>query len=267
MEGSIGGAVEGFVCGAKRTREAEVNDEGDGDLVSCSKRCTSSAAKQDIESSGITGDTSIVTSFIRPHHDLNVLYYPRFIPGSEANRIFKQLKTELLVPYLGTGHIKMAGQTISIPRKQTAFGDSGLSYTFSGVTVYCNPWLPLVRELKTAVEIAAQETFNFVLVNYYRNGLDYIGEHRDDETDLCSKSSIASMTFGCERDFVFRHSASRGKNATRKDIESVKISLSNGSLLLMKDPTNKMWYHSLPVRKNCHGVRINLTFRNMKHKL
>ena len=239
-----------------KRHQRERDDDDDEVLTPCSKRPAIDAIKL---------DTCTVTRFVRPNDDLNVIYYPLFVAASEANRILKLL-TELLAPYLSISAncVRIGGKTIPIPRKQTAFGEPGLKYSFSGITLHCNPWLPLIKDLKDAIEGAISEKFNFVLVNYYRNGLDYIGEHRDDEKDLCPESSIASLSFGCERDFVFRHSKSRGKNATRKDMASVKLCLNNGSLLVMRSPTNKHWYHSLPVRKNCHRARINLTFRHMK---
>lgn len=89
-----------------------------------------------------------------------------------------------------------------------------------------------------------------------------MGEHRDDEKDLVPEAPIASLSFGEERQFIFKHKDSRGKNAKR-NIPPLKMDLESGSLLLMEYPTNKFWYHSLPVRKNASNVRINLTFRKM----
>jgi len=89
-----------------------------------------------------------------------------------------------------------------------------------------------------------------------------MGEHRDDEKDLVTGHPIASLSLGQPRDFIFKHADSRGKNAKRS-IDPVKIVLEHGSLLLMKDPTNRYWYHSLPQRKRLSNVRINMTFRKM----
>lgn len=97
----------------------------------------------------------------------------------------------------------------------------------------------------------------------YRNGYDHIGEHRDDEKDLDRLSPIASLSLGQARDFVFRHADARHSDNQKRDIPSVKLLLSHGSLLMMNPPTNKYWYHSLPQRKSCPGVRLNLTFRKM----
>ena len=42
----------------------------------------------------------------------------------------------------------------------------------------------------------------------------------------------------------------------------IKQTLQNGSLLIMNPPTQELWEHSIPKRKNA-GTRINLTFRNV----
>ncbi|KAF6729532.1 Alpha-ketoglutarate-dependent dioxygenase alkB-like 2 [Oryzias melastigma] len=82
----------------------------------------------------------------------------------------------------------------------------------------------------------------------YKDGLDHMGEHRDDEKELDPACPIASVSLGAARDFIFRHRDARGRNCSRQ-IEPVKLELAHGSLLLMNPPTNTFWYHSLPVRK------------------
>ena len=177
----------------------------------------------------------------------------------------KQLEEDL-PQYLeaSRNEVKIMGRVCKIPRKQAAFGDEGLSYNFSGVSVPAMPWTPLLKQLRDAVADTLGEQFNFVLVNRYKDGSDHIGEHRDDEKDLVSQSSIASLSFGQERDFVFKHKDSRGRAAKRKDIDVVRLSLQHGSLLVIKHPTNTYWYHSLPPRKGLHRARVNLTFRVMR---
>ena len=211
----------------------------------------------------VSYNTDIIIKHERPLEGLNVHYYPNFIRSS-AKTYFQRIEKEL-ENYYGTSPnvVKVFGKVHTIPRRQTAFGDSGTSYTFSGVTISANPWIPSILELKSAIESATNECYNFVLVNYYRNGLDYIGEHRDDETELCPNSSIASLSLGQEREFRFRHKDARGSKASRK-IPPLKIFLAYGSLLLMNPPTNRFWYHSLPKRKCVTGARLNLTFRKMK---
>lgn len=96
----------------------------------------------------------------------------------------------------------------------------------------------------------------------YKDGLDHIGEHRDDERELAPGSPIASVSFGACRDFFFRHKDSRGKHPSRR-LGVVRLQLAHGSLLMMNHPTNTHWYHSLPIRKNVLAPRVNLTFRKI----
>ncbi|OXB62158.1 hypothetical protein ASZ78_015340 [Callipepla squamata] len=133
---------------------------------------------------------------------------------------------------------------------------------FEGVTFSPKPWIPVLIHIRERLALDTGHTFNFVLINRYKDGEDHIGEHRDDEKELVPRSPIASVSFGACRDFVFRHCDSRGKNATRR-IKPVKLQLAHGSLLMMKYPTNVYWYHSLPIRRRVLAPRINLTFRKM----
>ena len=213
----------------------------------------------------LTGNMGLAKKWIQPANGLNILYCSSFFKHRDADNLLKQLRTEL-ESYLSASPnvIRLMGKEVRIPRRQAAFGNSGLVYSFSGIKMAANPWLPILMDIKTCIEGAVKEEFNFVLVNEYTNGHDYMGEHRDDESCLCSHASIASLSLGQERDFVFRHKDSRGRAAKRKDIKPIKLSLSHGSLLVMRWPTNSEWYHSLPVRRKALGLRINLTFRRMK---
>lgn len=202
---------------------------------------------------------------------LNLHYHYNFYDRAAADSIFQQLESQLPAYFHDFSRspqtVVIAGRSVTIPRRQAAFGDRGLSYSFSGNTVQANPWTPLVSSLKDHVERAIGEIFNFVLVNRYKNGLDYIGEHRDDERELDRTAPIASLSFGQVRDFVLRHKDTRGgkkragSQTSRTDL--VKVELGHGSLLVMWPPTNSVWYHSLPVRRRAMHPRINLTFRRM----
>lgn len=207
---------------------------------------------------------------------LNLYYYSNFYRKVDADSFFQQLESQLQAYFSATTSlqqsVKLAGRVLQIPRRHTAFGDHGLSYTFSGVTMQANPWIPLVSSLKDHVERAIGEKFNFVLVNRYKDGLDHIGEHRDDERELERNVPIASLSFGQVRDFVLRHKDTRGSKKGARQVsgkggsnalEPVKIELGHGSLLVMRHPTNSLWYHSVPIRRRALYPRINLTFRRM----
>ncbi|CAH1792443.1 unnamed protein product [Owenia fusiformis] len=193
------------------------------------------------------------------------LEHCQLFSNSEASDLL--LKCEEQLEY-NTGHlakVQIFGKWIDIPRKQVAHGDDGLSYKFSGNCIPALPWTPLLTEIRDKITEITGHKFNFVLINRYKDGCDHMGEHRDDEKELKDGAPIASLTLGQQRDFIFKHADSRGKNAKRK-IPPVVVELTHGMLLMMKYPTNKYWYHSLPVRKKALGLRINMTFRTMVTK-
>ena len=99
-------------------------------------------------------------------------------------------------------------------------------------------------------------TFSSCLLNLYRDGQDSNGWHADDEKELGKNPEIASVSFGAERLFHLKH----------KKIKTLKhkLSLQNGSLLVMKGETQHQWLHQISKTKKPIGKRINLTFRLLK---
>lgn len=78
--------------------------------------------------------------------------------------------------------------------------------------------------------------------------------HSDAEKDLKKNGAIASVSFGAERKFAFKHKETK---------ETVSLNLEHGSLLIMKGTTQTNWLHRLPPTKKVNGARINLTFRTI----
>ncbi|XP_048198738.1 DNA oxidative demethylase ALKBH2 [Perognathus longimembris pacificus] len=182
---------------------------------------------------------------------------------AEADKIFRELEEDVEYFTGALARVQVFGKWHDVPRKQATYGDAGLTYTFSGLTLSPKPWLPVLERIRDRVSAVTGQTFNFVLVNRYKDGCDHIGEHRDDERELAPGSSIASVSFGACRDFVFRrHKASRGQPGSRRG-EAVRLPLAHGSLLMMNHPTNTHWHHSLPIRKKVLAPRVNLTFRRI----
>ncbi|XP_063769328.1 DNA oxidative demethylase ALKBH2 [Pseudophryne corroboree] len=188
--------------------------------------------------------------------------YTSLFNKTEANEILQQLEREIVYFSGDMSKVQVFGKWHNVPRKQVTFGDAGLTYTFSGITLSPKPWIPVLDLIRERVKSATGHLFNFVLINRYKDGNDHIGEHRDDEKELIPQSPIASVSFGASRDFVFRHRDSRCASSVRR-IEPVKVELAHGSLLMMNFPTNVYWYHSLPVRRKVIAPRVNLTFRKI----
>ena len=114
----------------------------------------------------------------------------------------------------------------------------------------------VLLQLKEKVENYSEIKFNSVLLNEYPDGEVGMGWHSDDEKELGTDPIIASLSFGANRDFIFKHK-------TDRSIENVKLHLKSGSLLLMLGSTQHYWKHSLPKRLKVKEPRINLTFRNI----
>jgi alkylated DNA repair dioxygenase AlkB len=187
---------------------------------------------------------------------LLLLLDENFYNKKSADEIYEHLLK--VVTYDKISNIKIFGKTIPIPRKQTAYGDPGTTYTFSGLTVKPKKWIPILLHIKKKVESITDKNFNFCLVNYYEDGSKYIGYHKDDEQELGSAPWIVSLSFGQERKFYLK--------SDNKSIPIVKIKLSHGSMCIMMHPTNLYWKHSVPKEsiKNCPNPRINLTFRQIQ---
>lgn len=146
------------------------------------------------------------------------------------------------------------GKHILTKRKVAWYGDRAFEYTYSGILKRAQPWTELLEQLKRQIELVSGETFNSCLLNLYHDGTEGMAWHSDGEKDLKKNGAIASLTFGAERKFSFKHKESK---------EKIDILLEDGSLLIMKDTTQTYWMHRLPPTKVQHGPRINLTFRTI----
>lgn len=92
--------------------------------------------------------------------------------------------------------IKIFGKEEATVRSIAWFGDADTHYTYSGLTFESTPFtLPLLG-VKQRIEDHVGICFNGVLVNLYRNGLDSMGWHSDDEMELGNEPIIASLSVG-----------------------------------------------------------------------
>jgi alkylated DNA repair dioxygenase AlkB len=151
--------------------------------------------------------------------------------------------------------VVMFGKRLTLRRLSAWYGDEPFEYTYSKVSRQALPWTETLAEIKSQVEKISGETFNSCLLNFYHDGADSMGWHSDDEPELDPNASIASVSLGAERKFSFKHKRSK---------ETVSTFLENGSLLLMKPPTQEHWLHTLRKSKKVSDGRINLTFRRYK---
>jgi alkylated DNA repair dioxygenase AlkB len=184
--------------------------------------------------------------------DASITFIADFLPENQAEHYYQSLLEET---DWRQESITVYGKTHATPRLSCWMGDAGTDYRYSNMTMQPVPWSAVVREIKSAVEVATAHSYNSVLVNYYRDGRDSNGWHSDDERELGRQPVIASLSLGAARDFQLRHKI-------HKQLKH-NILLTPGSLVLMRGDTQKYWQHHIPKRANVDG-RINLTFRTIK---
>lgn len=187
--------------------------------------------------------------------------YPQLFSAQESAGYLDALKQEV---DWKSARITMFGQSVALPRKTAWFGDPGMRYTYSGISLEPLAWTPTLLGIRARVEEANGSTFNSVLLNFYRDGRDSVSWHSDDEPELGEDPVIGSVSFGSERPFCLRHKAVRARDPerTNRDLQ-LTLSLPNGSYLEMGAGIQRCWMHQLPKRPRLTEERINLTFRKI----
>ena len=180
-------------------------------------------------------------------------FYPHFFSVEEADEVFSRLQGNLAWQQ---EPIWMFGKQVLQPRLTALYGDPKVPYGYSGIAMAAMPFTEELDRIKLRVEAFTQQQFTHVLCNYYRDGQDSMGWHRDNEPILGKNPTIASLTFGASRSFQLRP---YGKKEPK-----LSITLSHGSLLLMGGESQHFWEHQLPKTKKVLAPRINLTFRKLR---
>lgn len=173
------------------------------------------------------------------------------MPLDQANEYIDSLLQN--IPWKND-EVVVFGKRIVTKRKTAWYGDSNYVYIYSNTIKQALPWTRELVNLKQIVENLSNTKFNSCLLNLYHNGNEGMGWHSDDEKSIEDNSTIASVSLGAERKFSFKHKQSN---------KTISVLLEHGSLLLMKDATQKNWLHSLPKSSKITLPRINLTFRRM----
>lgn len=184
-------------------------------------------------------------------YDGEAIYYGKILSQKEADAY-----TQILLESIEwkNDEAVIFGKHIITARKVAWYAGNTFSYTYSGTTKQSLLWTKELLELKTMVEKLTGDTYNSCLLNLYHNGNEGMAYHSDDEKTLGKNSSIASLSFGAERKFLFKHKRSK---------QTISCILENGSLLVMKGATQTNWLHRLPPTTKVNRPRINLTFRTM----
>jgi hypothetical protein len=145
--------------------------------------------------------------------------------------------------FLPDGNLPCPGYRLSMPIRESA--------TATAITC-CKPGPGRLCCRKSGYE--SRRIWITSLIRYWLTCNDYVGWHSDNEPELGEQSFIASLTFGAERGFEFRH---------KQSSEHGRLLLPSGALLIMQPDFQHDWLHSVPIDQNITEERINLTFRNV----
>lgn len=177
-------------------------------------------------------------------------YDPQWLDQAASEALFARLRDEL---EWEVHRIRLFGRQVDSPRLSCWIGDPDAGYRYSGTYFEPRPWPATLLPIRERLARELGTGFNSVLANLYRGGDDAMGWHSDDERELGVEPTIASVSLGATRRFVFKHR----EHADRK----LALELTPGSLLVMSGGTQRHYRHALPRTRRAIGERINLTFR------
>lgn len=164
------------------------------------------------------------------------------------------------------GHGIINGKPVQFHRYQQSYGKS---YFFTGEIHTAKkieePYLLKLLEWVNENE-STSTSFNQILINWYEDGSDYIGEHSDDERQLVKNSNIYSFSFGQEREFIIKRKKHSSFPSSIPENYRQVIFMRDNSLLIMGGKLQTYFTHQVPKRttKKCAEKRINITVRCFK---
>ncbi len=182
-------------------------------------------------------------------YDGELYYYGPILSSTDIAQYMQMLEDDI---QWQSESIKIYGKVHTPNRKVAWYADQEYEFRYSGSIKTARLWHPRLLYLKRKVEDVSHSSFNSCLLNRYPDGSSYLGWHSDDERDLQPDGTIASLSFGEERRFVFRHKLTK---------EKLELILQDSSLLIMAGTIQKHWEHTLPKAMKIKTPRINLTFR------
>jgi len=221
--------------------------------------------------------------------DTTVIY--DILPASVEDGVFERLRDE--VQWLRMSH--QGGEVPRLVCVQGEVDDDGNMPMYrhpADESPPLVPFTPSVVQIKSEVEQAIGHPLNHVLIQFYRDGNDYISEHSDKTLDIVPGSFICNVSLGAERTMIFRTKRA-DKDPSRKsskpedgsvpapaaDADDTKrkvcrVGLPHNSLCRMGLKTNMRWLHAirqdrradrdkLPAELAFNGGRISLTFRRI----
>lgn len=138
-------------------------------------------------------------------------------------------------------------------------------------------WTPTILRIKEQLEVKVGQTFNHVLIQQYRSGLDYISPHADKTLDILKGSAIVNVSLGATRKLFLKPKKSTkldGDSNESTTAPNDKIRLSHNTAFVLGWESNLKYLHGINRDKRAereksedellnNGERISLTFRTV----
>ncbi|UJR33938.1 hypothetical protein I4U23_021357 [Adineta vaga] len=98
-------------------------------------------------------------------------------------------------------------------------------------------WTSTALTIKEHIEQLIEQKLNHALIQYYRNGKDFIGEHSDKTLDVLINSNIVNYSLGAARTMILKHKTQQGLKQ--------RFKLPHNSLFILGWKTNREWFHAI----------------------
>jgi alkylated DNA repair dioxygenase AlkB len=167
----------------------------------------------------------------------------------DIEKCVKEVKDKLL----NNPPIVVYGKPAKQHRSIGFFSNDSIGYYYSGQLAKSQPLTPKLKNMLNIINNKLSAEFNGILVNYYKNGEDYIGKHSDDEKGL-DKIGVVSISYGAIRKFRIRN------KLTNKKV--IDINMNSGEIIHMGGNFQKEFTHEIPIEKKIKEGRYSFTLRN-----
>lgn len=211
----------------------------------------------------LSKSSSVSTILRETDEDTCVLaYIPDILPEPLVEDLMKEFQT--LTFYQG---LMVSGSPIH--REQIWFQQEGHYFCRKWINRYprweAHPYTPAITRVQTYLqtnivpELTKLDTsvhpltMNSCLLNWYRDGTQFIPPHRDNADSFGETPTIIGVSIGAERTLrVTRRKAPH---------QEYSIRLASNSLFMMAGATQTYFLHEIPAEPECTQERWSLTFR------
>lgn len=199
----------------------------------------------------------------------NSWYYNTILPNDICISVNEYMQLWSMKPNF-KNKIKLFGKTCTIPREQMVYGI--YDYSYSGTTFPTQDIPPILQkyldwanQFEKKHNIDNNHSYNMILVNWYENGHDYIGAHRDDEKQIIPNTNVYTFSFGTVRNFKIHYHPKFKKNINENytHIKEI-IPLTHNSIFIMGGHFQNEFKHQLPKCIKISNTRISITLRKFK---